>query len=145
MRRLLTPGWLAIHVLLVASVVGMLGLAGWQWSRAAGGNSLSWGYAFQWPVFAGFAVAIWVREARRVVRGAPEPVLPPVTDASLAPPAVEPRGPDHVAVGAAVGAPVITRRPAAYDGGDDPEVAEYNRFLAWMSANPGARAVDYPG
>jgi hypothetical protein len=117
----------------------MLGLAGCQWARAADGNWLRWVYAFHWAVFAGFAVAIWFREARRVVRGAQEPVLPPVTDA--APRAVESR----VAEGAAVGRPVITRRPAAYDSGDDPAVAEYNRFLAWMRANPGARAVDYPG
>lgn len=128
MKRLLTPGWLAGHALMVVMVATMLGLAGWQLSRATGGNMLSWGYTFQWPIFAGFVVYLWWREVQRALRGEPEPARP---------------GPDggH--------RPVIARHSvaatAAYDDADDPELAAYNRYLAWLSANPGARPVDYPG
>lgn len=139
MRRLLTPGWLASHAVLVVSVAVMLWLAGWQLSRATGGNALSWGYALQWPVFAGFAVFIWGREVRRTLGGA--------RDTGDDPPPGAPEGASGPPSRAAR-APVVTRRaPAAtaYDDRDDPELAAYNRYLAWLSANPGARPVDYPG
>jgi hypothetical protein len=31
----------------------------WQASRALSGNGLSWFYTFEWPIFAGIAVAAW--------------------------------------------------------------------------------------
>jgi hypothetical protein len=93
MRRLLTPGWLACHVLAVGLVVGMLAMAGW------------------------------------VLRGRK-------TAAPAAPPPPTRR-------------PVVTRHPARVaarpEDPDDPALAAYNRYLAWLSANPGARPVDYPG
>ena len=33
----------------------------WQLSRALGGNSLSWAYVFEWPLFAAYAVYMWWR------------------------------------------------------------------------------------
>ena len=134
LRKLLTPRWLAGHALVLLLVAGMLGLAAWQFTRAAGGNALSWGYTFQWPVFAGFVVLIWAREVRRRLRGspAPRPAQPPGTS----PPAPARR-------------PVITRpavpADAAYQDADDPDLAAYNRYLAWLNAHPGARPADYPG
>lgn len=135
MRRLLTPGWLAGHVLVLAAVATMLALGWWQLTRATGGNGQSWAYAFQWPIFAGFAVFLWAREARRVGREtAPGPAAtdPAATDPT---PARRPR-PTSGAAGPA---------EAAFDDSDDPELAAYNRYLAWLAAHPGARAVDYPG
>jgi DNA-binding transcriptional regulator of glucitol operon len=126
MRRLLTPRWIAWHVLMVVLVAGMLALAAWQLSRAAGGNMLSWGYTAQWPIFAGFVVFIWAREVRRVWRG-PEPAPPPP------------------AITAGARRPVVTRRVATPDPADDPELTAYNRYLAWLNANPTARPADYPG
>jgi len=130
-RRLLTPGWLAWHALMVVAVATMLALGAWQFSRATAGNTLSWGYTLQWPVFAGFTVFIWAREVRRVFRGEPDHRPAPG--------------------GPARPGPVVTRSgasgpaEAAYDDSDDPELAAYNRYLAWLSAHPGARPVDYPG
>jgi hypothetical protein len=121
-RQLLTPRWLAGHLLMVVLVVSMLGLGAWQLSRATGGNMLSWAYTIQWPIFAGFVGFIWWREVRRALHGETEPRPAPVGGRVLS-------GPD----------------PAAYEDADDPALAEYNRYLAWLSANPGARPADYPG
>jgi hypothetical protein len=133
MRRLLTPGWLAGHALMVAAVATMLWLAWWQLTRAAGGNPLSWGYAIQWPVFASFTGFLWAREVRRVLRGEPGAGGRPERPGSgTAPGPAFSRGSNGPA-------------EAAYDASDDPELAAYNRYLAWLGANPGARPVDYPG
>jgi hypothetical protein len=68
MRRFLTPGWVARHVLAVVLIVGFLGLGWWQLGRASAGNVLSWAYAVEWPVFAGFVAFMWVREVRLELR-----------------------------------------------------------------------------
>lgn len=132
MRRLCTPAWIARHVLAVALVCGFLALGWWQIGRAAGGNALSWAYAIEWPVFAGFVVFMWVREARHTLRAAApeEPVE--------APPVTTPRS--------AARRPVrTTPQRIEYDDSADPELAEYNRYLAWLNANPGAKPADFPG
>src|SRR5262249_45356477 len=129
---LLTPRWLARHALALTLVLACALLAWWQMSRAAEGNLLSYGYAVLWPVFGGFVILIWVREMRMVVRGTPLVVQP----------APAPRE--------GFGRPVLTERPVtpATTGDtadEDPALVEYNRFLAWLAANPGARPADYPG
>jgi DNA-binding transcriptional regulator of glucitol operon len=45
-------------------------LAGWwQLTRAQGGNLQSWAYVIEWPMFAIFVVAMWVRMVRDELRG----------------------------------------------------------------------------
>jgi hypothetical protein len=102
-RRLLTPRWLLGHALVWAGAAAFLALGWWQAGRAAEGNTLSWAYTFEWPLFAVFLIAIWVREMRATMRG-------PASE----PPQTQRRG------------PVITRREANLDDGDP----EYNRYLA---------------
>ena len=34
-------------------------LTAWQLGRALGGNTLSWAYTFEWPLFAGYACYMW--------------------------------------------------------------------------------------
>lgn len=131
MRPLLTPRWLARHALAVALVLACALLAWWQVSRAAEGNLLSYGYAVLWPVFAAFVILIWVREMRLAVGAAPAPRTEPAPQAGF-------------------GRPVLAERPvtpatAGDTAGDDPALVEYNRLLAWLAANPGARPADYPG
>src|SRR5260370_23382716 len=63
-RVLLTPRWLSWHLSAVAAVAGMIWLGDWQLRRALAGNSLSWAYTFEWPVFAIFGVVFWVKTVR---------------------------------------------------------------------------------
>ncbi|MFG2108370.1 hypothetical protein [Micromonospora chersina] len=139
MKRLWTPAWIARHVAMVVLVVGFLGLGWWQVTRAAEGNSLSFGYAIEWPVFAGFVVFVWWRELRHALRASREERATP------APPATA--GSEPAVAAPAVRRPVrVSRVPAVPVGGaDDGELAAYNRYLSWLNANPGAKPGDYPG
>lgn len=125
MTRLLTPAWILRHVVALVLVLAFLGLGWWQYTRATGGNALSWGYAFQWPLFAAFVVFLWWREVRLATR-APAPEAEPA--------------PVEQEIGRPIRVPARSA-PAA----DDPELAAYNDYLAWLNAHPGARPSDYPG
>jgi hypothetical protein len=150
MKGLWTPAWIARHVLALVLAAGFLGLGWWQYSRATGGNTLSWGYAFQWPVFAAFVVFIWVREVQLERRGGrPAPPADGTDEAAQ----TDAPGRD----GAATDGPVTVRRPvrvgrpvrvptaAGAEGADDPELSAYNAYLVWLRDHPGARPLDYPG
>jgi hypothetical protein len=106
-------------------VGGCLALGLWQFSRATGGNTLSWAYVFEWPLFAGFVGWMWLRAARDDLTRA--------------------RGADPFA--AVRPAPLTPRRPSApvaVDAVDDPQLAAYNRYLAWLAANPDRKPSEYP-
>ncbi len=135
MKGLWTPAWLARHLLALVLTAGCLGLGWWQFSRAAGGNSLSWGYMFEWPVFAGFVVFIWIREIQLYRRRddpaaepAEEPVAEPVRDLSAP---------------ISLGRPVRVAVQPATAAETDPELDAYNDYLAWLAEHPGARPADY--
>jgi hypothetical protein len=118
-----TPAWLVRHAVALALVVAFLALGWWQVRRAAGGNLLSYAYAVEWPVFAGFVVFVWVKEVRRARAARADAPAP--TDAE--PP------------------PIRSTRPARVGPGweGDEQLAAYNRYLAWLAANPTARPADY--
>ena len=141
MKRLWTPAWIARHVAMVVVVVGFLALGWWQVSRAAAGNAISWGYAVEWPVFAGFVVFIWWREVRLTLRGP--------TAAGDAPEAAVGTPPAEASAGSTrpvVRRPVrVARVPAVATGGEDAELAAYNHYLQWRNDNPDMRSDDYPG
>ncbi len=106
---------LGIVAVCVVSLVGCVGLAWWQWERfeSATGSWQNLGYVLQWPLFGLFpAFMFWrLRKLRR------EPEVAPVTTA--APEAWEPAP-----------RPVVS----AGQDDDDPELAEYNRYLASLNA-----------
>jgi DNA-binding transcriptional regulator of glucitol operon len=138
MKGLWTPAWIARHLAAIVLVAGFLALGWWQFHRASGGNTLSWGYTFEWPVFAGFVVFMWVREIQHERRGPQSPV--PMDAEPAAQPQRLPGEP------VTVGRPVrVPARPAAPASEDDPALAAYNDYLAWLAAHPNARPGDYPG
>jgi hypothetical protein len=126
MRRLLTPGWLLRHCAALVLFAGCLGLGWWQIQRARSGNFLSFGYAVEWPVFAGFVVVLWGFEIRRALRtGVGSPRKEPLR--------IMPKAPSR---------PPRVRVP---DEPPDPELDAYNRYLEWLAANPDRHRSEYPG
>jgi hypothetical protein len=117
-RFLIAPRWLGWHVFVILSVLVMLWLGTWQLHRAESGNSLSWAYTFEWPLFATFAVVFWVKTIQ-------DEVHPPV----------QPR--DDLALPDGIPASVSAALRAA-DGGkgpdpDDEELAPYNAYVARLT------------
>ncbi len=138
MRRFLSPRWLALHLLAILAFGGCLAMGWWQLTRAQGGNAISWGYTFEWPVFGVFALVFWgklIRDERRQHGGAPaaEPVR-------LRAPVLVRAGRDPQPL-----LSVDASSPAVTGDDGDGELAAYNRFLAWQAANPRANRRDYPG
>ncbi len=121
------PKWLGWHALMVVSVLGMLALGDWQFHRAESGNSLSWAYTFEWPIFAGFAIVFWAKTIKDEFR-----------------PPAQPEGLDGVALpagrdGAAAAAALANSSerdsgPGAAADEDDEELAAYNAYLARLTA-----------
>ena len=164
MRRFWTPRWIARHVLMVVLVAGFVILARWQIDRAASGNVLSYAYAVEWPVFAAFVVFVWLRWMRdesQAARTARQDGAAPPTGQCGGAPGDGP-GPGADAAPVAVGALAVPagasaadralavqrrrrERSAAYDDDADDDLGAYNRYLAWLNANPQASAKDYPG
>ncbi|MFI5936902.1 hypothetical protein [Actinoplanes sp. NPDC051494] len=135
MRGLWTPAWIARHVFAVVLIVSFLGLGWWQFSRATEGNALSWGYTFEWPVFALFVGFIWFREVQQELRsGRPAAGDEPAEE-------IETADAERVTIRRPVRVSTAQRTPAE----EDPELAAYNDYLAWLNAHPGARPGDYPG
>jgi hypothetical protein len=56
-----TPRAIKLHIVILIVVPAFLALCLWQVSRAVGGNSLSWAYVFEWPLFAAYAIYMWWR------------------------------------------------------------------------------------
>lgn len=116
-RVLFTPRWLSWHLFAVAAFTGMLWLGDWQFRRATAGNSLSWAYTFEWPIFAIFGAVFWVKTVKDELRPA------------------RPAEPTKIVLPAGVGAAGEGTAAADNDadGGEDAELAEYNAYLAMLN------------
>ncbi|MCW2777676.1 MAG: hypothetical protein JWN17_1401 [Frankiales bacterium] len=112
-RRLFTPGWLALHLVAVAAFVVLVDLGRWQWHRGVTRHSVqNYSYAFEWWLFAAFAVFLWVKTMADSLEDAGTPPAEPETVA-----------------------PVVAPVPVVVDDDDDdPELAAYNRRLAELHA-----------
>jgi len=137
---------LLLHAATLVLVVTFLLLGWWQIGRAAGGNGLSFGYAIEWPFFAGFVVFMWLREVRLTVRsgrdapgrdGAPteprngEPAVPAVPGVTAFDPA------------AALADRATTDRARRQAAPTGEEPSDYDRYLAWLAEHPDAKPRDY--
>src|SRR5215470_6706042 len=124
-RILLTPRWLSWHLFAVVAVAGMCWLGQWQFERAMAGNTLSWAYTFEWPIFAIFGVVFWVKTVRDELHpsgaaqaGAADVVLPGAAAAEQASAAT----PDGAELASA-----DTGQHDPHDAGPEAtELAEYN-------------------
>lgn len=56
-----------------------------EYLRARSGNTLSWAYVFEWPLFAGYAVYMWRKLLREEVEAPPptDSLTPSATDQAL--------------------------------------------------------------
>ena len=121
LRLVLSPRWIAWHLLTLGAMVTCGFLAAWQWGRAgsAMGSAVNVGYGLQWPVFAVFFAYIWWRMLRIEIAKLPDAPAPapaePVAAAEPSPFAYRARGVGPV------------------DEAESPALAEYNRMLAALA------------
>ncbi len=122
---LITPRWLAWHAFVVVAFFGMLWLGDWQFHRAESGNSLSWAYTFEWPVFAILGVVFWVK----TIRDEFTPAAPPGAEPEVSLPA----GARQAAGGARLAGPAAGSGDPDADPDADRELADYNAYLARLN------------
>jgi hypothetical protein len=123
---------LKLHAVILIVVPGFLALCVWQIHRALDGNSLSWAYVFEWPLFAAYAVYMWWRLLHE---GSVEEPHAAATNGSGGQ-----TGTAAASVGAAPGlASVAADGVASPDQRDtqqdeeDAELAAYNEYLAQLA------------
>ncbi|HEY1829023.1 MAG TPA: hypothetical protein VGG38_02145 [Acidimicrobiales bacterium] len=114
-RRIwLAPRAIALHIVILIIIPAFAALCDWQVHRALGGNSLSWAYVFEWPIFGGYAMYMWWRILHE------EPLN---IESSTAAPA-------NGAVAAGM-AHAESSGPGGAEGDD--ELVAYNRYLAELA------------
>jgi DNA-binding transcriptional regulator of glucitol operon len=114
-RRFLTPAWLGLHAVAIILFTSFLAFGWWQLARAQGGNDRSWGYTFEWPVFAIFIVVMWIKMVRDELADAAKP--PVVEDLETEPV----RPPTELEL--------IKEAEA-----ENPDLAAYNRYLSRLNS-----------
>ncbi|HEX3460804.1 MAG TPA: hypothetical protein VHT49_07855 [Acidimicrobiales bacterium] len=177
MQRYFTPRRIGMHITLLLLLPTFGWLTWWQFQRAYDGNTLSWAYTFEWPLFGGYAIYVWWqlihddptpftrnrsgarygpdgevlgpedqpgwalgsgRARRRAARAAEGPVggeapstatAGTMSHSTAVPPPTQSTEPVELADDEVV---------SDIDGDEveDPELAEYNRYLADLNAGP---------
>lgn len=111
LRVVLSPKWLWRHLLLVVAVGTCFVFGRWQLGRAEDRHSiLNWSYAIEWALFGVFAIVCWGWYLRDDLRGEERPEEPP--------------------------APVYLPQAQPVSDDEDPDLAEYNRYLASLNKGP---------
>lgn len=110
----------SLHVALIIFVPACVALTWWQVSRALDGNTLSWVYTFEWPIFAAYATYMWWKLVHD------DPAV--AARHGVAPGA----GPEVDPMGDPMGDPVGPEAPQAEP---DEELDAYNRYLADLNAS----------
>jgi hypothetical protein len=114
-RRFFTRYWVWLHIAVLITVPGFIGLGWWQVLRAGAGNARSYGYAIEWPSLAAIVLFLYLRAIRMELRGASVRM-------SL------PQSIDHAVFTAAAD------EEAVIDADEDPELAAYNNYLSDLHA-----------
>jgi DNA-binding transcriptional regulator of glucitol operon len=123
-RFTLRPGWLLLHLIVIAMVVAMILLGRWQLhvSESKHFSVQNFGYSLQWWAFSAFAAVMWWRLIRDAVR----------RDAPATATQENASNPTHAPE------PVAYRRyvmPTSQPTADDPVRAAYNDYLAGLAAD----------
>ena len=144
---MLSPRWLALHVLAVVLAAAFLALGWWQLGRGEAGNLRSYAYALEWPTFALFVLFMWwrvIQDSRVDSRPEAQPRANPGVEPEANPKAgpQETEGSDRQPEpGDEAQLPrVLTRlRPAPVPPTEEPDerLAAYNRYLADLNAGDG--------
>ncbi len=156
LRLLVSPKWIAWHVLTLGAMVACGFLSAWQWHRAgsAMGSALNIGYGVQWPVFAVFFGFMWWHFLRMELRELRSTSSAVASEEGAAPEIRSPgeRVPENssptpgpvadVDTGAGRGAATddrrspFTPRPAGVEPSrlSDPQLRAYNDALAELAA-----------
>jgi len=103
----------ALTVLTALLVPGFLAMGYWQLTRALSGNTLSWAYVFEWPLFAAYLLYIRWRLARE-----------------HQPTVAIPEGDVDGAAAATAWGPGGVHGEEVEAEEEDEELAAYNRYLA---------------
>jgi hypothetical protein len=111
------------HLFAAGALAGMVWLTDWQLRRALGGNTLSWAYTFEWPVFAIFGVVFWVKTVRDELAGT-------TANDAFAEEVEVPAGARRTLPGGALAYAAGGDDGPADDEPEDAELAEYNAYLA---------------
>jgi hypothetical protein len=145
-RRYFTPRFIGMHVTLVILLPVFAWLTWWQLGRALGGNTLSWAYTFEWPLFAGYAVYVWWQLIHDQTTAVSRRVLP---GSGAGADGKEPgwaltggrRKNVAIAANSAVDevAPVHRERFTEQTPDEAARLAAYNRYLAELNAESGTR------
>lgn len=116
--RLLQPGYLLMHAVVLALFLATMQLGWWQWERSAarGWNVQNMSYAFQWPVFGLMGAWFYAKMMRLEVARDPA--------------AEEP------------GSSVVLYQRPRIDTSGDPDLAAYNAHLARLNEQVLSKRVD---
>lgn len=136
MRRFLTPSWLGLHALALTLITSFLGFGWWQYQRAMEGNDRSWGYTFEWPLFAVFVVFMWGKMIYDELHPENGRAVPGKPFAAVSELAVKSPGSSGDAAGEEAEVVLGKDEVIARDEAEDPQVAAYNRYLARLNAEP---------
>ena len=129
MRRTGPRRNLYTHLTAAVVVPGCIALCWWQVTRALSGNTLSWAYVFEWPIFGGYGVFMWwklIHEPPAAGRTEPDD---PAADALAS------TNQDHREVDGDDDIHGRGEAPRAEADEEDEELASYNRYLAALHAS----------
>jgi hypothetical protein len=135
---------------MIVLVATMAWLTWWQASRALSGNTLSYVYAFEWPLLAGVVVYMWwdllhekprpAGERQQASGGAGTTSNGATSNGASANGASASAG----ANGASGGAPEPEQAVPRYRDDEDEELAAYNRYLAELNASGRRKTWRHP-
>lgn len=124
-----------LHITMILLVASMAGLTWWQASRALSGNTLSYVYAFEWPILAGVVVYMWWDMLHDRPGRAGRSALPSGTSASA----------NGSTNGAHPGSAATPKHAVPdYPDEEDEELAAYNRYLAELNRSGRRKTWRHP-